>query len=64
MEKLRFEKDNLVGQGQRLMRGSSEVRANDIEYKVSKLDDRWNKLQAQQQARYNIINFERKFCKS
>ncbi|KAL3874929.1 hypothetical protein ACJMK2_037881 [Sinanodonta woodiana] len=39
-------KNELVDQGRRLIKISSEVRANDIEQKITRLEDRWTHLKA------------------
>ncbi|XP_041353316.1 nesprin-1-like isoform X4 [Gigantopelta aegis] len=47
-------KSDLVDQGHRLMKVSSEIRAADIEHRLQKLEDRWQHLKA-------VVNFrERK----
>ena len=38
-------KDELVDQGRQLMAASSEVRGHDLEYKITKLNDKWQRLQ-------------------
>ncbi|XP_023932384.1 nesprin-1-like [Lingula anatina] len=42
---MQVNRDDLFAHGHRLIKSSSEVRANDIEYKISKLRDRWQRLQ-------------------
>ena len=39
-----LERDNLIVDGEALMKGSSETRACDIDYKINKLKDRWQQL--------------------
>lgn len=39
-------KNDLVGQGQVLMKVSNEVRASDIEQKIQRLEDKWEHLKA------------------
>ena len=39
-------KNNLVGQGHQLIKVSSEVRASDIEQKITRLEDKWEHLKA------------------
>ena len=43
-------KSDLVGQGHRLMKVSSEIRAADIEHRLEKLEDKWQHLKA-------VVNF-------
>ncbi len=40
-----IERDELIAEGHQLMRGSNEVRANDIQYNISILKNQWQKLQ-------------------
>ncbi|XP_046571092.1 nesprin-1-like isoform X2 [Haliotis rubra] len=40
------EKNQLMDQGHRLMKVSSDIRASDIEHRIEKLDDRWQHLQS------------------
>ncbi|XP_033126157.1 nesprin-1-like isoform X2 [Anneissia japonica] len=37
-------KDQLIDLGERLMKASNELKSNDIEYKLAKLNDRWHHL--------------------
>ena len=46
------DRDRLVAHGRRLMAGSSEVRANDIDYKIKRLMDKWQRLEDQMATRY------------
>jgi len=39
-------KNELVNQGQALMKISNEVRASDIEQKIQRLEDKWEHLKA------------------
>lgn len=39
-------KNDLVSQGQALMKVSNEVRASDIEQKIQRLEDKWEHLKA------------------
>ena len=43
-------KSDLVDQGRQLIKISSEVRASDIEQKITRLEDKWEHLKA-------VINF-------
>lgn len=51
------ERDQLISRGQRLMAGSSEVRANDIEYKIKRLLDKWQRLEDMMATRYDYPTF-------
>ena len=55
MRKIELEREALTGQGQRLMRASSDVRANDIEFKISKLNDKWQRLQDKISSRHRKL---------
>ncbi|CAH1803082.1 unnamed protein product, partial [Owenia fusiformis] len=45
INQLETSKNDLITQGQSLKKCSSEIRANDIEYKITNLNDKWRKLQ-------------------
>ena len=48
-------KNDLVNQGRALMKVSNEVRASDIEQKITRLDDKWEHLKAVIGFRYNFL---------
>ena len=51
MAAMSVERDQLISRGHRLMVGSSEIRANDIEYKIKRLMDKWQRLEGLMTAR-------------
>ncbi|KAH9507316.1 hypothetical protein Btru_056892 [Bulinus truncatus] len=46
MERKEIEKNEIVSQGRHLIRNSSEIRASDIEQKILRLEEKWERLQA------------------
>ena len=55
MSRMDAERQALIADGHCLMRNSSEIRATDIEYKISKLTDKWQKLEAMMANRWGAM---------
>ena len=53
MIKMSVERADLLNEGHRLKEGSSEIRANDIQYKLTTLNDNWATLEDTITARYD-----------